>query len=678
MKKVVLLFAVAAGISAAGQSQQADSLSVTRLGEVVVQGEKPQVRGEGGIMVVDLPAIVSDKPVTNVLEALGYLPGVMNNNGMIWLTGASNVTIILNGELTNMPLQNLYQLLYTTPVDRLKTVEIMYSAPARYHVDGAVINVVLKTPSPLDGLQGQVRGGYNQAHYASFGGALSATYAVTDWTFDLNYGLSRTRSWSREEAYSNHLYDGSRTMIVDDMRRIGRTLTNTVYAAAGWKSLRLTYNGQITSASRTKSVSSGTLGNYTNDYDYVTPVNYHNIALRYKAPCGTTVGGDYTIYSEQRTQNLAKEGALILQSRNRQKIGRGHLYIDQQHQAGKWQLSYGAEYQHSVDRSAHNYITGDRPDFDNKLREDVASVYAGVERSFDMGLSFNFSAKGEYFHNSYQHNWNFMPQLGATYYRTPKSIFQLNMSTLRKYPSYWELHGGTNYINDYSVVQGNPLLQSYIDYSAQLSYIFSQKYVATLYLQYGDRAFVQLPYQSPNALRLVYQTINMNYKRTMGLNLYAPFDVGNIWNATVTANVFSQREKADHFHDISFDNRKLVFYGSLSNSVAFSRNSPLSVSVDFSYISPSLQGIAGLSGIWKMDAGIKWRFGSSRCCELDLKADDIFNSWSPTMTISHAGQDYRMKVYDMTRNLKLTFIWRFNGFKPRDTTVDTSRFGTGK
>ena len=50
-----------------------------------------------------------------------------------------------------------------------------------------------------------------------------------------------------------------------------------------------------------------------------------------------------------------------------------------------------------------------------------------------------------------------------------------------------------------------------------------------------------------------------------------------------------------------------------------------------------------------------------------------------TMSINHAGQDYHMKVRDMTRNLKLTFIWRFNGFKPKDDTViDTSRFGTGK
>ena len=679
MKKAVLFITILHSVVSYAQTESPDTISARQLNEVVVKGEKPQVRGEDGIMVVDLPGIVRDKPVTNILEALGYMPGVTNNNGMIWLAGASDVTIIINGELTNMPLQNLYQLLYTTPVDRLKNVEIMYSAPAKYHVNGAVINVVLKTPTPLDGLQGQVRAGYNQAHYGSYGGGLAATYAVKDWTFDLNYGLSRTKSWSREETWSNHLHSGERTLIEDDMRRISQNWSNTIFASASWKTLNITYNGQLISDSKSWGLSSGTLGNYTNAYKMLSPVGYHNIALRYTAPCGTTIGGDYTAYSENRSQSLFKDTDYLLGSENRQSINRCHIYIDQQHQIGKWQLNYGAEYQHSRDHSSQSYADlSDNPDFDDILTEDVAGFYAGTQRTFDPGLSFNLSAKGEYYHNKYQHNWNFIPQFGATYYTTPKSIFQLNFNTRRIYPSYWELHGGTSHINDYSTVIGNPELQPYLQYDAQFNYILRQKYVATLYLQYGDKATVQLPYQSPDALNLIYQTINMNYERIVGLNLYVPFGISYIWNATATANVMNRRAKADYFHDISFDNSKWIFYGSLSNSFKFSRNSPLSISLDLSYISPSLQGIADMSGIWRIDAGAKWQFGKQRTCELDLKADDIFNTWSPTMTIRHAAQDYRMKVRDMTHNLKLTFIWRFNGFKPKDSGIDTSRFGTGK
>ncbi|MDE6578486.1 MAG: outer membrane beta-barrel family protein [Muribaculaceae bacterium] len=336
------------------------------------------------------------------------------------------------------------------------------------------------------------------------------------------------------------------------------------------------------------------------------------------------------------------------------------------------------EYQHSKDHSSQRYALSANTDFDDILNEDVASLYVGTQRSFEWGLSFNVSAKGEYYHNKFQHNWNLIPQLGATYYKTPNSIFQLNLNTQRIYPSYWELHGGTSHIDDYSTVIGNPALQPYMQYDAQFNYILRQKYVATLYFQYGDKTTVQLPYQSPESPNLIYQTINMNFERVVGLNFYAPFGVGYIWNATASANVMNRQAKANHFHDISFDNCKCIFYGSLSNSFKFRQNSPVSVSVDFSYISPSLQGIADMSGIWRIDAGVKWQFGKKRCCEFDLKADDIFNKWSPTMTINNTGQDYKMKVRDMTRNLKLTFIWRFNGFKPKDNNIDTSRFGTGK
>ncbi len=661
----------------AQQFTELDSVKRHELNEVVIKGEKPQIKGQDGMMIVDLPTIVKDKPVNNILEALGYLPGVVNNRGLIGLAGANDVTIILNGELTNMPLQNLYQLLHTIPVDRLKSVEIMYSAPAKYHVNGAIINVVLKTPTPFEGLQGQFGAGYNQKHYSSFGAGLAASYAVKDWTFDLNYSLSRLKSWNQEKTYSNHLWNGSRTMIEDDMRRSSENWTNTIYTAITYKALKLTYNGQISCDTKGRSLSDGTLGDFTNLYTYDGPLNYQNVALRYSGSFGLTFGGDYTYYRESRCQSLTQNSNYLFGSLNKQSINRWHLYADQQHQLGKWQLNYGIEYQRSDDKSSQENHPDDKGGFSAKSSEDVAEAYIGFQHSFDWGLSFNLSAKSEYFHNDSEHNWNFVPQFGATYYSTSQSIFQLNFTTERVYPSYWELHSRSSYINPYSKVIGNPTLQPYLNYAAQFSYIFKQKYVATLYVLYGDKATVQLPYQSPEELTLLYQTINMNYKQTVGLNLNVPFNVSYIWEATITANIFNQQEKADHFHSISFDNHKWIFYGALNNTFRFSQNCPVSLSVDVLYLSSAVQGMATLSSMWKVDVGMKWRFGKKRCCELDLKVDDIFNGWSPTMTINHSGQDFRMKVCDMTRNLKLTFIWRFNGFKPKsDTTIDTSRFGT--
>ncbi len=678
MRTKIYVLSASAVIAANAYAESPDSVRSRQLDEIVVRGERPQVKGHAGTMTVDLPSIVKDKPVTNVLEALGYLPGVTDENGMIGLAGAGSVTILLNGELSDMPVGNLYQLLYSTPIDRLKNVEVMYAAPAKYHVSGAVINVVLKTPGPLDGLMGQARAGGSQAHYASFGTGLAATYAVKDWVFDVNWSLSRTRSWNREETFSNHLFQGSRTMIEDDMRRAGSNWANAVFASVSYKALKLTYNGQIISGAKNESLSSGTLGDFNNIYSYPSPTGYHNIALRYAAPFGLTVGADYTGYREARDQHLFSGQSELVKASNRQDIDRYRVYIDQEHRLGNWQLGYGVEYQHSDDRSRQSYSFPAQDGFDDALREDVGNAYVGAGASLDWGLSFNASAKAEYYHSGRNHNWNLVPQLGASFSKTPKSIFQLSFTSQRVYPSYWELHGGTAYINDYAVIVGNPSLQPYMSYAGQLSYIFRQKYVATFYVLYADKYSVQLPYQSADELKLVYQTLNLDYSRTVGLQVNASIDVGNVWNATATANVFNKREKAGRFHDIGFDNGKWIFFGSLANTFRFAEGFPVSLSLDFSFISRSIQGLGTLSPLWKVDAGVKWQFGKKRCCELTLKCDDIFNTWNPDLRINTSGQDFRLKVHDMTRSLMLTFVWKFNGFKPKDTSVDTSRFGTGK
>lgn len=663
---------------------QNDSLPDQQLKEVVVTAEKPQVTGEGGVLSIDLPSVVKDKPVNNILEALGYLPGVVNNNGMIGLAGATSVTIIINGELTNMPVSNLYRLLYSLPVDKLKNVEIMYTAPAKYHVNGAVINVNLKEPGVLDGLQGQVRAGYNQAHYDSWGGGLFATYANKRWSFDLNYSLSCTDAWFHEFMESNHWLNGGLHEIDNDNRRVSSNNAHLMYGSASYKfsgksAIKFTYNGQITTDVKSTSLSTGTMGRYENSYTYNSPITLHAFNLSYNSSFGFKAGGSYTYYEEDRNQSLysGDSDAVVSSSSNYQRINRLRLYADQTHEISKWHLSYGVEYSYVDDYSRQTFSVSDADGFYGRLTEHTADAYIGIQHSFPWGLSFNASAKGEFYNVGKADNWNFIPQLGATYYTDPKNIFQLNFTSQRVYPSYWKQHGGTSYINEYMVIKGNPSLTPYMNYATQLSYIFKQKYVATAYFNYANDYSVQLPYQEPDKLQLIYQTMNMNYNSTVGLNLHIPVSVKALLNSTLSLNTYYNRTKADHFHDISFDRDKITFYASLNNTITFTKNSPFALTLEASYITPTIQGIADLSSMWRVNAGIKWTF-ARRNAELSLRADDIFSTWSPTMRIDYKSQDYKMKMFDRAKNLKLTFIWRFNGFKPKEQEkVDATRFGTG-
>ncbi|WP_290379868.1 hypothetical protein, partial [uncultured Muribaculum sp.] len=140
--------------------------------------------------------------------------------------------------------------------------------------------------------------GYNQAHYASYGSALSATYAVKNWTFDINYNLSKSNIWNNEHSYSNHLYNGIRTMIDEDSRRSNYSLSNIIYASTGYNfssksNIKLTYSGQITSDISAKSTTFSNLDNYINNIKYLSPICYHYVVLRYSSPFGMTISGNY-------------------------------------------------------------------------------------------------------------------------------------------------------------------------------------------------------------------------------------------------------------------------------------------------------------------------------------------------------------------------------------------------
>ena len=154
MKRILifLLAMVAAILGAAAQQtvQPRDTTDVyldsifRELPEVMITGERPVVKAAQGKLVYDVPRLINNLPVDNAYDALKQLPGVMEMNDALQLSGQS-VTVILNGKVSTMSAEQLNTLLKSTPASRIETAEVMYSAPARYQVRGAVINLVLKS-----------------------------------------------------------------------------------------------------------------------------------------------------------------------------------------------------------------------------------------------------------------------------------------------------------------------------------------------------------------------------------------------------------------------------------------------------------------------------------------------------------------------------------------------------
>ena len=119
-----------------------DSLYQT-LPEVMITGERPIVKAAQGKLVYALPRLIRNLPVDNAYDAVKELPGVIEMNGGLQLAG-QGVTVILDGKVTTLSTEQLYSLLRSIPASRIEKAEVMYNAPARYQVRGALINITLK------------------------------------------------------------------------------------------------------------------------------------------------------------------------------------------------------------------------------------------------------------------------------------------------------------------------------------------------------------------------------------------------------------------------------------------------------------------------------------------------------------------------------------------------------
>jgi hypothetical protein len=144
MKKLIILLMlmpVCSNVLAA--ITDSDSIAMMKiykeamLSEVVVKGSRPLVKIENGMLNYDLSVLMEKKAVNNVYEALAALPGISDKNGTLTLAGSTSVAVIIDGRPTTMTMEQLNTLLQSMPVNRVAKVEVMYSAPPRYHVRGA-------------------------------------------------------------------------------------------------------------------------------------------------------------------------------------------------------------------------------------------------------------------------------------------------------------------------------------------------------------------------------------------------------------------------------------------------------------------------------------------------------------------------------------------------------------
>lgn len=662
------------------------------LPEVMIVGERPVVKASAGKLEYDMPRMIQNRPIDNVYEALKELPGVTEQDGKLTL-GMQGVTVVLDGKVTNMSTEQFYALLKSMPADRIERVEVMYNAPARYQVRGAMLNVRLRHRIGDPGvLQGELYGKYNQEHEASFEERTSLLYNGNKFSVDLLYAHTHGNSFSTTDKEARHWQqaDGSTHLIQNyevmrDRSHDHNFRLGTDYQLAENHTLSFVYNGTYTTShTRQHTTGTQTAESLTDQTSWL-----HNGRLDYQTPIGLKAGLEFTWYNapdKQWLHSRMEEQQLDFYTEAGQRINAWKFFLAQEHTLKNgWGLNYGTVYTTTIDNSFQTYYDNEEkettpdksalPDnIKSRRREQTLNIYAGFSKSFGQQLMTDFSLAIERYKTPVWDEWDVYPVLNLTYLPADGHILQLNFSSDKSYPGYWAVQDVVSYLGGgYSEIQGNPLLKPAIDYTTSLSYILESKYVFTTWFTHTKDRTLQTLYQSPDELLELYKYQNFDFEQQAGLQASIPFKIGKWYNSRLTLIGLWMRQKDSDFYDLPFDRNRLLGIAMLNNTFTLSRKPDLSLTVDGRLQGRAIQGIYDIPTCGNLSATLRYSFMNGNAI-LTAWCRDIFQTSMPCPQIRYDRQ-WVTNNYSSFRSIGLSFTWKFGGYKEKKREkVDTSRF----
>ena len=162
----------------------------------------------------------------------------------------------------------------------------------------------------------------------------------------------------------------------------------------------------------------------------------------------------------------------------------------------------------------------------------------------------------------------------------------------------------------------------------------------------------------------------------MGIRMMAPYKIGNWWSGNGMLIAMRSRDKADDFYDIPFDRKKWVFVFRTSNTLTLSKQPDVVMNVSAFLQTKARQGIYDLGNYCDVTTSVKWTSPDKKA-QLTLTGNDLFDSRNRMdLRIDYANQHSRTKFNKSNRNITLSFLYKFGGYKEKKRKeVDTSRLG---
>ncbi|AUC83010.1 outer membrane beta-barrel protein [Lacinutrix sp. Bg11-31] len=680
------------------------------LGEVTITSTKPILKKEVDRLVFKVANTALSEG--SLLDVLRSTPGVLILDDAITVKN-STPTVYINDRKVNLSASEIAQLLENSPANSIKKVEVITNPPAKYDAEsGAVLNIVMSR-NLITGYRGNVFSKYTQGIYPRYNAGINQFYKTKKINVNLNYSFTKSKI-NRENDNSVNYLDNSGDLEEQWLTKNNRNTSSNNHNA----NLNFDY---FIDDSNTLSFSSNVLlvpyydyringqtevvdnenaklfnfnaNNHSKDEKYNLGFNL-DFVHRFKSKGKLAFNVHYTDYDYQRNQNVSSDyfftnnvgnfsTAFITDNNQDTNIISSQidydLPIDESSDFSFGLKSSAIKTNSNIAQFDINQGTG-TIDFNAEnsnvfdYEETIFAAYTSYNKSWDKwrfsgglrleqtnleGLSVSDNVKNT------QDYFELFPTLNLSHQASEKVNVYTNYKRSLSRPSYQLLNPFNFFLNDNTIVTGNPnILPSFSNHFVVGTEI-NKLYTIEAYYKDSSNEIVELPRQDNTNNLLIYSPTNIGNTKELGFDFITYFDVKDNWSVYFVTSFYNIQEEA------FIDNQLLKMdqwsnYSELSNNISLLKDRSLKMNFTLTYASKNQQGFQIVDSRLISDLSFSKSILKKKAT-LSLAFADLFNKQDFAVRSKFGNQDNRNFTNLDNRYVKLGFNYKFG-----NTTLRTN------
>ncbi|MBA6151980.1 outer membrane beta-barrel family protein [Gelidibacter maritimus] len=685
--------------------------SSEELDEVNIIVKKPTLKKEVDRLIfnVENTALIEG----NMFDVLKSTPGILVLDNSIQVKNASP-TVYINDKKVHLSNEELVQLLESSSANSIKSVEVITNPSAKYDAEsGAVINIVM-SKNLVTGYRGNVFANFTQGVFPRYDGGMSHFFKNEKIDFFANYTYSHDKINRGQEDVINYL---------DGAGNIDQTFKSETNRNTWSRTHNFNFNFDYSiNEKNTLSLSSNMLvlpyfeykiKNNTDVYDASQNLDYYFDANNLSDDDKYNLGFDldfvhqfekageklsanvhFTTYNYNRNQNVKSNyfdsdnsflTSTAYRTDNHQDTKIYTAKVDYNLPIGEASSleigAKGSNIQSASDITQFDIVNGTEtidPNNTNAFDYDE-TIYAGyVNYAKDWEkLSLTAGLRAEKTlvegHSAFDNVTNtqdyleWFPTASLNYAFSDSFSLYTNYKRSIGRPDYQSLNPFQFYLNDVTIVTGNPNLQPVVVNNVVLGTSLGQGvYTIEAYYKTYDNNIFELPLQDNVNNIVTYTPLNLDKTVEYGLDFITFFNVVDRWSVYFVTSFYNAEDQGI-IDGSEFKKDQWSNYSVLSNDITFLKDRSLNANFTLVYLSKSISGFREVKDILMSNLSISKKILKNKAT-ISLVATDLFNTQDFDIRSHYLNQNNSTFFDQDTRTIKLGFRYNFG-----NTNLETNQ-----